>query len=197
MKKAALAMLLAVLAIAAPSLRSQDKTKSSDGAKSSESSTPQITPLRVQVVFIEYEGEKKVSSLPYTLLVNADDKGPQAAVRMGLRVPIETSSSGGANKQFQYMDVGTNLDGRADKVEDGRFNLRLNVEKSSLYTPGTAERPATVGGNEILAGQPIVQSFRSQVNLLVRDGQTIQSTVASDPITGHVLKVEVTLNVMK
>lgn len=197
MKKAIVAVLLIVLAIAAPPLRSQDKAKSSEGAKSSESSTPQITPLRVQVVFIEYEGEKKVSSLPYTLLVNADDKGPQAAVRMGLRVPIETSSSGGANKQFQYMDVGTNLDGRADKVEDGRFNLRLNVEKSSLYTPGTAEKPATVGGNEILAGQPIVQSFRSQVNLLVRDGQTIQSTVASDPITGHVLKVEVTLNVMK
>lgn len=196
MKKAVVAVLLVVLAIAVPSLRSQDKGKSSDGVKSAEAA-PQITPLRVQVVFIEYDGDKKVSSLPYTLLVNADDRGPQAAVRMGLRVPIETSSSGGANKQFQYMDVGTNLDGRADRVDDGRFSLKLNVEKSSLYTPGTAEKPATVGGNEILAGQPILQSFRSQLNLLVRDGQTIQSTVASDPVTGHVLKVEVTMNVIK
>jgi len=197
MKKAVIPVLFVVLAIAVPSVLSQDKGKSSDGAKSAESPAPQIIPLRVQVVFVEYDGEKKVSSLPYTLLVNADDRGPQAAVRMGLRVPIETSSSGGTNKQFQYMDVGTNLDGHADKTDDARFSLKLNVEKSSLYTPGTAEKPATVGGNEILAGQPIVQSFRSQVNLLIRDGQTIQSTVASDPVTGHVLKVEVTMNVIK
>lgn len=197
MKKTAFAVLLVVLAFAAAPLHSQDKAKSSEGTKSSDPSTSEITPLRVQVVFIEYDGEKKVSSLPYTLLVNADDRGPQASIRMGLRVPIETSSSGGTNKQFQYMDVGTNLDGRADKTDDGRFDLKLNVEKSSLYTPGTAEKPATVGGNEIPAGQPIVQQFRSQVNLVVRDGQTIQSTVASDPINGHVLKVEVTLNVVK
>lgn len=196
MKKTAFVVLLVVLAFAAP-LRSQDKAKSSEGAKSSESSMSEITPLRVQVVFLEYEGDKKISSLPYTLLVNADDRGPQASIRMGLRVPIETSSSGGTNKQFQYMDVGTNLDGRADKTDDGRFNLKLNVEKSSLYTPGTTERPATVGGNEIPAGQPIVQQFRSQVNVLLRDGQTTQSTVASDAVTGRVLKVEVTLNVLK
>jgi len=196
MKKAAFATLIVVLIFGATTLRAQDKEKSPESNKTGDSSLPQVTALRIQVVFLEYDGDKKISSLPYTLLVNADDRGPQAAVRMGLRVPIETSSTG-PSKQFQYMDVGTNLDGRADKAGDGRFNLRLNVEKSSLYTPGTTEKPATVGGNEILAGQPIVQSFRSQVNLLVRDGQTIQSTVASDPVTGHVLKVEVTLSVIK
>lgn len=196
MKKVALAALIVGLIFGAATLRAQDKEKSPEGKKTGDWSTQQVTPLRIQVVFLEYEGEKKISSLPYTLLVNADDKGPQAAVRMGLRVPIEISSTG-PSKQFQYLDVGTNLDGRADRADDGRFNLRLNVEKSSLYSPGTTEKPATVGGNEILAGQPIVQSFRSQVNLLVRDGQTIQSTVASDPVTGHVLKIEVTLSVIK
>lgn len=191
MKKAIVAVLLAVLVFAVPASRSQDKPKSSE--------PPSVTPLRVQVIFAEYDGEKKISSLPYTLLVNSDDKGPQAAVRMGLRVPIATSAGGGAAtvKQFQYMDVGTNLDGRADRMEDGRFNLRLNVEKSSLYTPATTEKPDTLAGSEILPGEPIVQQFRSQVNLLIRDGQTIQSTVASDPVTGHVLKVDVTLNVIK
>lgn len=197
MKRAVIAVLLIVLAIAVPSLRSQDKAKSTEGAKPAEPPAPQIIPLRVQVVFIEYDGDKKVSNLPYTLLVNANERGPQAAVRMGLRVPIETSSSGAADRHFQYQDVGTNLDGSATMIEDGKFNLRLNVEKSSLYTPGSGEKRATVGGNEILAGQPIFQSFRSQVNLLVRDGQTIQSTVATDPVTGRVLKVEVTLNVIK
>ncbi|HKW57974.1 MAG TPA: hypothetical protein VJN42_11520 [Candidatus Acidoferrum sp.] len=197
MKKTALAVLVAVLAFGAPVLRSQEPSKSSEGQKKSEWPTSQITPLRIQVVFTEYDGDKKVSSLPYTLLVNADDKGPLAAVRMGLRVPVVTGGGASANKQFSYMDVGTSLDGRADRAEDGRFNLKLNVEKSSLYTPGTTEKPVALGGNEILPGEPIVQSFRTQVNLVVRDGQTIQSTVATDPLTGHVLKVDVTLNVIK
>ena len=155
-----------------------------------------ITPLRVQVVFTEFDGEKKISNLPYTFLVNADDRGSPAVVRMGLRVPIETSSNTGV-KQFQYMDVGTNIDGRAEKTGDGRFLLRLGVERSSVYVPGTEGKTAAVGGSEISSGQPIVQQFRTQANLLIRDGQTIQSTVATDPVTGHVIKIDVTLTVLK
>jgi hypothetical protein len=97
----------------------------------------------------------------------------------------------------QYQDVGANLDGHAEKAADGRFYLRLNVEKSSVYAPGAGQKPASVGGNEIPSGQPIIQQFRTQVSLLIRDGQTIQSTVATDPVTGHTLKVDVTLNVIK
>src|SRR5690242_3566954 len=194
-KKNALAGLFVIVAIAAPRLLAQEKTKSAEAAKPAETAKT-MTPLRVQVVFSEFEGEKKLSSLPYTFLVNADERGERAAVRMGLRVPIEASSNSGV-KQFQYMDVGTNLDGRAEKTEDGRFLLMLNVEKSSVYRPGASEKPVSLGGNEISAAQTIVQQFRTQVNLLIRDGQTEQSTVATDPVTGHVLKVDVTANVIK
>lgn len=195
MKKTGLAVLLATLVLVVPHLWAQEKAKSSDVAKPAETEKT-MTPLRVQVVFSEYDAEKKVSSSPYTLLVNADDKGPLASVRMGLRVPVESSSSSAA-KQFQYMDIGTNMDGRAEKADDGRFLLKLNVEKSSLYTQGEGQKAATSGGNEISSAQPVVQQFRSQVNLLIRDGQTIQSTVATDPVTGHTLRVDVTLNALK
>jgi hypothetical protein len=191
--KKAVGALLALIVLAAIGVHAQDKPKAAEVPL-------QVTPLRVQVVFTEYDGEKKVSSLPYTLLVNANDRGPQAAVRMGLRVPVETGvATEGASKQYQYQDIGTNLDGRADTIEDGRFNLRLSVEKSSVYTPGATDKAAgTPAGNPmIMTGHVIIQTFRSQVNLLLRDGQTMQATVASDPITGHVLKVEVTLNVIK
>lgn len=190
MKKAIVAVLLAVLVFAVPVSRSQDKAKTSEATS--------ITPLRVLVVFNEYDGEKKISSLPYTILVNADDRGPQSAVRMGLRVPIETSG-GAANtaKQIQYQDLGIDLDGSAVSKDGGRFDLRLSVQKSSAYAPGSGQKPASLEGNEIIGGEPIIQTFRSQINLLIRDGQTIQSTVATDPVTGHVLKVDVTLNVIK
>jgi hypothetical protein len=195
MKKTVLAVSLAVVVLAVPRLWSQDKEKSGGEGKSAPSEKI-VTPLRVQVVFAEFEGDKKIGNLPYTLLVNADDRGSTAAVRMGLRVPIETSSNTGV-KQFQYQDVGTNIDGRAEKADDGRFLLRLSVERSSVYLPGTEGKPAAVGGSEISSAQPIVQQFRTQVSLLIRDGQTVQSTVATDPVTGHVTKVDVTLNVIK
>jgi hypothetical protein len=193
MKKTVLAVSLVILGLVVPCLLAQEKA----GAEPKPAQTEKIiTPLRVQVVFTEFEGDKRISNLPYTFLVNADDPGTPAAVRMGLRVPIETSSNTGA-KQTQYQDVGTNLDGRANKTEDGRFLLKLSVEKSSAYLPGANEKPASVGGNEISSAQPTIQLFRTQVNLLIRDGQTIQSTVATDPVTGRVLKVDVTLNVIK
>jgi len=195
MKKAVLAVSLAIVVLVVPRMLAQDKEKSGGEAKPSQTEKP-MTPLRVQVSFTEFEGDKKISNLPYTFLVNADDRGVKAAVRMGLRVPIETSSNTGA-KQITYQDVGTNLDGRAEKTDDGRFSLILNVEKSSAYLPGSSEKPASVGGNEISSAQPTIQQFRTQVNLLIRDGQTIQSTVAADPVTGRVLKVDVTLNVIK
>jgi len=190
MRKTVLGLLLAILVVGGQRSWSQEKGKSEETSKPS-ASEKAVTPLRVQVVFTEYDGEKKISSLPYTLLVNADDRGPVAAMRMGLRVPIELNST-----QFQYQDVGTNLDGHAEKADDGRFLLKLNVEKTSVYAPGASGKPASSGGSEI-GRQPIVQQFRTQVNLLIRDGQTIQSTVATDPVTGHVLKVDVTLNVIK
>ncbi len=196
MKKTILMVILSIVVLAAPRLWAQENAKSSDVAKPAETEKT-MTPLRVQVVFSEYDAEKKVSSSPYTLLVNADDKGPLASVRMGLRVPVETTSSSSAAKQFQYMDIGTNMDGRAEKADGGRFLLKLNVEKSSLYTQGEGQKAATSGRNEISSPQPVVQQFRSQVNLLIRDGQTIQSTVATDPVTGHTLRVDVTLNALK
>jgi hypothetical protein len=195
MKKNILAVLLVTVVLVVPRLLAQDKEKSAGDAKPAQTEKT-ITPLRVQVIFTEYDGDKKIGNLPYTFLVNADDIGSQAAVRMGLRVPIETSSNSGA-KQIQYQDIGANLDGRATRADDGRFLLKLNVEKSSAYLPGANGKPGSVGGNEISSSQPTFQQFRTQVNLLIRDGQTIQSTVATDPVTGHVTKMDVTLNVIK
>ena len=194
MKKIVYVLLAGILAVSAPRTIAQEKGKSEDSAKGSAPERT-ITPLRVQVVFTEYNGEKKISSLPYTLLVNADDRGPVAAIRMGLRVPIATGT--GVSRQLQYQNLGTNLDGRAEKTEDGRFILKLNVTRSSAYTQNSTEKAAGSGSSEISSETPVIQEFSNQVNLLIRDGQTVQTSMATDPINGHVLKVDVTVNVIK
>jgi hypothetical protein len=195
MKRLILAVLLTAVPLAIPLVWAQDKEKSAEPAKPA-ASEKSVTPLRVQVVFTEFDGDKKVGSLPYTFLVNADDRGAPAAVRMTLHVPVEMSSTGNAKHVGQYP-LSTNLDGRAEKTEDGRFLLRLSLEKNSIYMAGANQKPPSLGGNEVSTDEPVQQDFRTQVNLLIRDGQTIQSTVAADPVTGHVMKVDVTLNVIK
>ncbi len=195
MKRSILAVWLITLILVVPGMRAQEKEKSADAAKPAAAEKP-ITPLRVQVVFTEFDGDKKIGSLPYSFLVNADDRGAPAAVRMTFHVPVETSNSAGSKHVGQYP-LTTNMDGRAEKADDGRFLLRLNVEKDSIYLAGANQKPSSLGGNEVSSNEPIQQDFRTQVNLLIRDGQTIQSTVATDPVTGHVMKVDVTLNVIK
>ena|ERR1051326_8805545 len=157
----------------------------------------EITSLRLQVVITEYEGEKRISSLPYVFIINSETpfKRRVGALRMGLRVPVATSA--GEAKQFQYMDVGTNMDAWAEKVEDGRFLLAMTVERSSAYSPSAGHTAGNLGGNEVSTSQPVIQQFKAQLDLLMRDGQTVQSTVATDPVSGRVTKVEVTASVMK
>lgn len=197
MKKICLAFVLTGFASLLSPARAQEKLKTEPPAKRAD-----ITPLRVQVVFNEFDGEKRISSLPYTILINADDhSGPQASLRMGLRVPVQTGGlqTGGveAVKQFQYIDMGTNIDGRAEKDEEARFNLHLSVERSSAYSPVAGQRPTSIGGTEINNLQPVIQQFKTNVSVRIRDGQTIQSTISTDPVTGRVIKVDVTLNVLK
>jgi hypothetical protein len=184
-----LGTLLAISAAAqekeAKEAQNKEKTESTDRDRAHK--TP--TPVRVQIVFNEFDSDKRINSLPYTLLVNADTPGPRASIRMGIRVPVHTSSNAST-----YMDVGTNVDGLAERQDDGRFLLGLSVERSSLYS---SHQSSSLGDARVDAEQPVVQQFRSQINLLIRDGQTQQTTISTDPVTGHVLKVDVTLNVVK
>ena len=152
-----------------------------------------IVPLKVTVVFTEYDGEKKLSSLPYALFLKADENSRFVGrVRMGVRVPIWT---GGKESAIQYQDVGSNLDCYAQAAEGGKYMLDLSLERSSIY-PNSSEYPAASKPDE-QPHQPLVRQFRANLALMLRDGQTTQNTVATDPLNGHTVKVEVTLNVVK
>jgi hypothetical protein len=191
---AALAV-LAAIGIVAP-MRAQDKAAAGAEAKKAQ------TTLKVGVVVTELDGTKKVSSLPYTFYVTTDDtgRGATSSVRVGLRVPVATGAggAGAATTQFQYMDIGTNLDCTASSTQDGHFKLFLSVDRSYLTAADDKKSPALAGdGVSISSGNPIVQHFSSSYNLMIRDGQTIDATTTTDPISGRVLQVSVTANAVK
>jgi hypothetical protein len=45
--------------------------------------------------------------------------------------------------------------------------------------------------------EPIVRQFRTALSLTLRDGQTVESTFATDPMSGKVFKVAVSLSALK
>jgi hypothetical protein len=154
-------------------------------------------PLKVLVVFNEFDGEKKVSSMPYTLsALSSDDVYLAGAnLRMGIKVPI--LAQGKEAPQVQYLDVGTDIDCRVKRLEEGRFSLSLIVRRSSVHLPeGLSGKESTFTAGE-LSGRPVLRDFTGKFAVILRDAETKQTTVATDPVSGHVLKVEVTLNVVK
>jgi hypothetical protein len=153
-------------------------------------------PLKVQVVIKEYKGANKLSSLPYTISVTASDRwGDFTHLRMELRVPIVTGTHG----DFSYQDVGTNIDCKGKTLGRGLFDIGLAVERSFLYSAKTANSVAMSNeeGLSPAPTNPIISRFSTGLNLVMRDGETIESTMATDPVSGRVLKVDVTLQVVK
>jgi hypothetical protein len=186
---------LAVASLLAQPVLAQEKSKPEE--KGPPSAHP--TPLKVQIVFTEFEGDKKVKSMPYTS-VFAADPGHQldsVKLRIGSRVPLYAGKEGG----LQYIDVGTNLDCTADRFEDGRFGLRLALERSWIQgdvpVPVDHSTEAQAGGSGGQFKEPVIGQYKTQEYLIMRDGQTVECTVATDPLTGRTLKIELTLNVMK
>jgi type II secretory pathway component HofQ len=181
MKKWLSLCLIGALSLALPSLRAQDK----DHAKPS-------VPVKVQLVFAEYDGDKKISSMPYVFAVLANERGVDGtSLRVGVRIPIETD---GKDQKTTYLDVGSNIDCRVKIEDDGRFALSLTMDRSALYPNKSAEGERLVSEPN---GLPLIHQFRTNVNLLLKDGQTAETMLSTDPLNGHTMRVSLTLNVQK
>src|SRR5215469_2478819 len=190
-RTASAAFLLAVFAMGTPWVSAQEKPKSEDAATAAHQT--ETTPLKISVTFTEFEGDKKVKSLPYAMIVIADGKNPKSVVKMGSRVPVYTGKEYG----MQYLDVGSNIDCQASRTKDNKFDLRLSLDRSWVEgSVAVSVDPAT----SQTSGQfpePIVRQFRSELSLILRDGQTVESSFATDPLSGKVFKVEVSLNILR
>jgi hypothetical protein len=149
-------------------------------------------PLKVQLVVSRHAGDKKISSLPYTLWVTANEQRT-TYVRMGVQVPVPTTmitKEGVTTPSYNYRDVGTNIDCQAVGPTDGFFSLQIKVNDSSVSFDAKDSTPA-------LKGIPAFRNFTGDFHILLKDGQTAQYASATDPVTGETLRVEATINVLK
>lgn len=149
------------------------------------------TPLKLQVVMTRYDGEKKVSSLPYSVLLNAAEPNGKPVLKqfmMGVQVPVTVMVRDAPTVAFK--DAGSKIMCTATSLGGGRYRLQLEIEQSGVLDPSRRTPDSGVGG-------PVLRTFRDAVDIVMRDGQTTQTSSAADPVTGEVLKVDVTLTVVK
>jgi len=169
-------------------------------AQPPQDNSKETTPLQVTIVFNEFDGGKRVSSLPYQMACNATPHSDTSSLRLGLRVPIASGYSGDdkAHVQWQYQDVGTDIDCRAAAAPEGGFLIGLGLKRNIVYTPNQSPKPAEWQPGAPLSDRPILGGFEANVrSLVLRDGETVQAATATDPVSGHVWKIDVSLKAGK
>jgi hypothetical protein len=191
---------LLLLAPAFPGNCQEKPTKPEPQAVHTRAEGPQ---LKVQLVLTEMEGDKKVKSLPYMLLVRAGVAGGErewSKIRIGSRIPIVVDSEKGGDK-IQYMDLGSNIDCRAVQAEDGSYRLTMNLERSwaegRVSVAGDPSGAFSSSDKPELASTPLIRQFKSESTVTVRDGQPLETTFATDPFTGKGVRLEVTVTALK
>ncbi len=179
----------------AVSAKSEKATRSDASAERGQPDRPTAT-LRVQLVISRFQGEKKAGSLPYSFTVTA--RGERVRMRMGVDTPVPVFGmqpgpgmpDHAIATSYQYKNVGTNIDCWARDLGDGRYLLSMTVENSSTLGSEREGEPAS-------GRPPLFRRFETSLDPVLRDGQSIQTVASTDPVTGEMVKIDVTMNVVK
>ena len=119
---------------------------------------------RLTYTLTETEGGKRVGTQHFAMIVVS---GRKTVLKQGNRVPLVTgsvSTSGGAQTQVQYLDIGLNIDASIEESADDGVKLNTAVEQSSIAegksgfgTQDPIVRQAKLEGTSILtAGKPLI-----------------------------------------
>lgn len=167
-----------------------------------------LTPLELEVVISRFQGDKRISSVPYLLSVNAANdinRATETQLNMGTEVPVPTAAftptppadqkpaepaTFNPLRSYNYRSIGTSITASAAAAADGRFEVRLFIDDTSIYRTDNKD-------SGYVADMPVFRSFRSRNTLLLRDGQARQYTAATDRVSGEVVRVDVTVRVLK
>lgn len=154
-----------------------------------------LQPVKVTVVIARYRGETRTSNLPYTLWVNANDESA-TNLRMNGSVPVPATTASQREgvmipvTQVQYQPIGTQIDCRVRTMDGDRYRINLTVNDSSI-----AESPA--GPDQTYTMPPRTVQFMSTNAVILRDGQTVEYTSAADKTTGEVVRLTVSIEVVR
>jgi hypothetical protein len=151
-----------------------------------------VEPVSYRAEFLIRDGSDAAAKAGrrYTMLVDSTGRGQ---IRVGLRVPYVTGSfqPAGAgtsplvSTQFNYMDIGVNIDCRIRDLKT-RVGVQADIDVS-----GAVEHPKPQGANQTPA--PTISSVRMNLASIVAPGKPTLIGSFNDPVTDRRFDVEVTV----
>ena len=140
---------------------------------------------RLEFKINELMAEKKLNSRAYVLLLEPHQVGK---LRIGTRVPITTTEKD-KTIQFQYVDLGKNIDSQVISEGEHSVGLHISVEFSGL---ALSERTTPKSTSQVSHGTPTVQQLRMDTNATVEPGKPTIVGTLDDPVSNRTFQIEVT-----
>ena len=168
----------AVLLAAAPGVEAQDAP-----AKAPEEYKPPGKRLLVRFVETRLRGESTTATRPCTVALHAD--AGRARVFVGTQAAITVAEKNAPANMFKSAGVEARVG--VTTLPDGRYRLDARFEESSVLAANAGTDATTAGGN------PILQVVKGQSQVTLREGETVPFVNAVDPVTGEVVRVDLTV----
>jgi len=179
MKRAASVRLaIAVMAFCLPLIPNPASAQQEKGKEAATTEQKPLVAYRIEFNVREIEDGKRLNSRNYMMVV---DEGNRGMIRVGNRVPFQTSE-----KQYQYHDVGMNIDCRPRDRESG-IELTINVEVSSVVPQGEAAPTYN----------PVFRTQSTGVTPIVAPGKPTLIASMDDVVTNRRYEIEVTATKVK
>ncbi len=178
-KTVSIRLAVAVMAICLPLIPNSASAQQEKGKL--EVTTAQQKPLvayRIELNVREIEDGKRLNSRNYMMVV---EDGRWGKIRVGNRVPYQS-----AEKQYQYADVGMNIDCFPHEQEDS-VALGVHVDFSSV-APETEAAPTF---------NPVFRTEKTEVDSIVKPGKPTLVASIDDVVTNRRYEIEVTATKVK
>jgi len=138
-------------------------------------------PYRLTYTLTEMDGNKRLGSHRYEIVLDAGWDIPPAQLRLGTKVPIETGevqANSSAQTTISYIDVGLNIEASLKQFANG-LQLRSHVIQSA------------VDPQQSVAKQPVIRQTDFRSDILLNEGKSLTIGNVDMPGTTHVLQIEV------
>jgi hypothetical protein len=176
-----------VLWCALTPLQSQEETKpgTADNRAKTERRDKPIHAYRIDFSIAELEDGKKINSRHYSIDLNS---GERNQVKIGTRVPVVSQSSPNQPEwaQFQYLDVGTDINCRLEEQGD-QLALEVHAEFSNLASATEQHSPQP----------PIIRQINISGTTLADTGKPVIIGAVDDPNSKRTFQLEATATRLK
>jgi hypothetical protein len=152
-------------------------------AEAPEAAKPPGKRLCVQFQEARVRDESITATRATTLTLHADAEG--ASVSVGSQIPISVAGKEATTTLFK--SVGADARAKVETLPDGRYRLEAHFEESSLLETGGGATAPTSGNN------PVLLIVRGDSTLVLREGEVVPFASAVDPVTGEVVRVDLSV----